>query len=821
MRINEPCTDREVLVPEDEILVSRTDAGGRIQFCNKAFIDVSGFSQAELIGAPHNIVRHPDMPKEAFANLWETIKAGRPWEGLVKNRTKTGDFYWVRANVTPVVEGGQVVGYVSLRSRPSREAVAQANAAYAAIRAGKGHGLALRDGAVVRSGWRSALGSFATSVTGRLAAAGVAALLVVAAVAGIGLVGMQQGTEQMRTVYEDRLVPTAQLGTVLDLMREGREQAALIALDPRGPRAAAAERGPSLRAALTRIDEVWRAYMATYLTPEEATLAERLAGQTAALRRDGLEAALALAGQDAAAELRGHVMGPLDRLFTTASGTIHALIDLQSRVAAQTYAEARADLAWHLTAIAGLVLLAVVMLGGLGWLTVASLRRPLRQLEQHFDAIASGDLRRNIANPAAREFLRAAAFLRAMAARLGYTAQERIESERLAAEQRASMIGTMAETVERESRRAVELVATRTTGMATQATAVSDAVERASANSEAASEAAHQALGNVQAVAAAAEELAASIQEITRQAALAGQVTGRAVSGGKRTEETIRSLSEAVGRIGDVAGLIGTIAAQTNLLALNATIEAARAGDAGKGFAVVAGEVKNLATETARRTEEISRQIAGIQGVTAEAVEAVGAIGSTISEISEVATAIAAAMEEQSAATQEIARNVADSGAAVRDMVQRINNVAGDVSRTGEVAAAVRAGSGEVDASVSELRNVLVKVVRTSLEEADRRMEERYPASEPCRVQAGGRQAEGKLLNVSLHGALVADVQGLGEGMRGSLELPRHPGLRLGFEVRQVTALGTHLRFDDASVNDAWRRALATISGQQYRTKAA
>ena len=101
MRVNEPITAHEVEVPEGEPLVSRTDRGGTIVFANHVFVEMSGFTEQELIGSPHNIVRHPLMPQEAFANLWATIKAGRPWDGLVKNRAKTGDFYWVQANVTP------------------------------------------------------------------------------------------------------------------------------------------------------------------------------------------------------------------------------------------------------------------------------------------------------------------------------------------------------------------------------------------------------------------------------------------------------------------------------------------------------------------------------------------------------------------------------------------------------------------------------------------------------------------------------------------------------------------------------------------------
>src|SRR5271170_5332176 len=120
MRVNEPVTAVETEIPGDEPLVSRTDPGGRITFANHVFVEVSGFTEAELLGAPHNILRHPHMPAAAFADLWATVKAGRPWNGLVKNRAKSGDFYWVQANVTPVVERGTVTGYISIRSQPSR-----------------------------------------------------------------------------------------------------------------------------------------------------------------------------------------------------------------------------------------------------------------------------------------------------------------------------------------------------------------------------------------------------------------------------------------------------------------------------------------------------------------------------------------------------------------------------------------------------------------------------------------------------------------------------------------------------------------------------
>jgi methyl-accepting chemotaxis protein/aerotaxis receptor len=182
MRVNEPITDHEIPVPEGEPLVSRTDRDSHIVFANHVFVEISGFTEHELIGSPHNIVRHPDMPAQAFANLWATIKAGRPWNGLVKNRAKNGDFYWVRANVTPVVENGEVTGYISIRSKPTRTQIDSAEQAYAALRAGSAKGIGLADGEVVKSGLRAWLVGWSQSIGGRLMALTVAALLAIALV---------------------------------------------------------------------------------------------------------------------------------------------------------------------------------------------------------------------------------------------------------------------------------------------------------------------------------------------------------------------------------------------------------------------------------------------------------------------------------------------------------------------------------------------------------------------------------------------------------------------------------------------------------------
>ena len=222
MRNNQPVTSEEVIPPAGSVLASRTDTSGRITYANSAFIEVSGFTEPELIGQPHNLVRHPDMPQEAFADLWKTLKAGRPWEGLVKNRTKNGAFYWVKANVTPVTEDGKTTGYLSLRSVPGREAVRNAEDTYRAIREGRARGIGLRDGELVRTGWRDRLREAVNSIATRMMAAVMVVVAVLLLIGWIGYSGMDSSHAALRTVHADRLVPVGQLTSIRSILQQER-----------------------------------------------------------------------------------------------------------------------------------------------------------------------------------------------------------------------------------------------------------------------------------------------------------------------------------------------------------------------------------------------------------------------------------------------------------------------------------------------------------------------------------------------------------------------------------------------------------------------
>ncbi|MDP2028117.1 MAG: methyl-accepting chemotaxis protein [Thiobacillus sp.] len=152
MRTNLPVTNVEYVLQDGETIASRTDLHGNITYVNQTFIDVSGFTEDELLGAPHNILRHPDMPAEAFADLWQTLKSGKPWTGVVKNRARNGDHYWVEANAAPIIENRKVVGYSSIRLKPSRAQIQAADSVYRAIKAGDTR-FKIQEGQAVRQTW--------------------------------------------------------------------------------------------------------------------------------------------------------------------------------------------------------------------------------------------------------------------------------------------------------------------------------------------------------------------------------------------------------------------------------------------------------------------------------------------------------------------------------------------------------------------------------------------------------------------------------------------------------------------------------------------
>jgi methyl-accepting chemotaxis protein len=277
--------------------------------------------------------------------------------------------------------------------------------------------------------------------------------------------------------------------------------------------------------------------------------------------------------------------------------------------------------------------------------------------------------------------------------RQGYVDMEALRREQQAESERqvkrGAQLGEITNTFEQRIGGIVGTVTTAATQLEAAAGSLTHTADTARKLSGTVASASEEASSNVQSVASATEEMTSSVNEIARQVHESSKIAAEAVSQAEKTDARITALSQAASRIGDVVKLITAIAEQTNLLALNATIEAARAGEAGRGFAVVASEVKALASQTAKATDEIGTQIAGMQTATAESVAAIKEIGGTIGRISDIAASIAAAVEEQSTTTQEIARNVHGASQGTAQVAANIGEVNKAASDTGSASSQV------------------------------------------------------------------------------------------------------------------------------------
>lgn len=651
---NLPVTHIERPFPAGRYLVSKTDVKGIITYANDTFVEASGFERSELIGKNHNVVRHPDMPAAAFADMWKTLKEGMPWQGVVKNRCKNGDFYWVKAFVAPIHQGGEVTGYISVRTTPTKAEVEAADSLYLRANARS---------ATINSSppfWKR------TTIKTKLIGLMFTMSLLVAGVSAVGVMGIRSGNTSLEVTYHHGLEPIDMIGEVTRLMNENRSQV-MLSLQHSASNAFSSMHEHPVTMHTDRIvqnrDQITslvKELLARDLSPELKTLLANYIKARDVFVNDGLKPAREAILADDYDEANRILLTKINPAYDKVEKAANAFREAVKRSAKDDFAASQLRYEQVTNLAMGSVAASLIFVLLAGFWVVRSVSKPVEQAIAAFARIAQGDLTGEVDISGRDEIGRLRAHLATMQAHLKAMLDE-IKATAQQIDNESSQINRHVQSVYNHS----EIQRDSSTSVAAATEEFSQSVHEVAGSAR---NAAQIALASRQKVFAARESMNASVT-----------ATNQVVQSVRESSLAISHLEKVISKIGTVTLTIREIAEQTNLLALNAAIEAARAGDEGRGFAVVADEVRKLAERTAKSTSEITGMVSEIHRVTETSVSAINhvvgevetnaaQIGERIGELEQIRSAsdeingmsahIAEAAQEQAAASEQVAQNM-------------------------------------------------------------------------------------------------------------------------------------------------------------------
>ena len=410
-----------------------------------------------------------------------------------------------------------------------------------------------------------------------------------------------------------------------------------------------------------------------------------------------------------------------------------------------------------------------------------------------------------------------AALRRAMAG-ASEAAKRQEEAGRQQAERSRQEMLAMAGALESRAGETVASITELTSALADRSKVMNQAAADLDQGADAAAGEVDAAVGGADDVARSADGLRRAMAEVVGKVRHSADLARQAAEAAGGTQTVVRELDREAAEIGRIVDIIREIAAQTNLLALNATIEAARAGAAGKGFAVVAGEVKSLAGQTAKATQEIGERISAVQSVSGSVSRAITEVAESIRSAEEIASAVAGAIVEQATATDDIAGGVGRTADAAKRISERMHNLTGHAGATRQSAEAVAQDAGQINETVAGFRTMLTRMLRTSADSANRRAQSRYLVELPARIAASGRDLAATVVDISAGGACVRTSEGLnpGDGITLSLTGGGYSGAA---QVVRLGKLGWQLRFVGGGLDEGALNRLAAAGGRNLLSR--